>query len=163
MTFSTADLYDEHSEIVRVMDPVFRAFGRKLAFSGPAQTVLALEDNSKVREQLQTDGGGRVLVVDGGASLRCALVGDRLAQLAIENGWAGILVSGAIRDAAVIDGMQIGVRALATNPRKSVKRGSGVVGEAVAVAGVRVGPGDWIYADVDGVLVSPRAIVSAAS
>lgn len=158
MSFKTADLYDAHAADVQVMEPGFRSFGRKRTFSGPAQTVVALEDNSMVREQLEGPGGGRVLVVDGGGSLRCALVGDRLAQLAIDNDWAGLVVFGAIRDSADIDGMQIGVRALGTNPKKSVKRGAGAAEQAVTVAGVRVRPGDWVYADEDGVLVAPTQL-----
>lgn len=158
MSIKTADLYDDFADEVQVTDPVFRSFGRKLAFAGPAFTIQALEDNSKVRAALEQPGEGKVLVVDGGGSVRCALVGDRLAALGVDNGWAGIVVFGAIRDAAVIDGMEIGVRALATNPRKSVKRGHGVEGETLRLAGVTVAPGDWVYADEDGILVAPRRL-----
>lgn len=158
MSFKTADLYDAHGDELSVMDPVFERFGRRLAFSGPAHPVLAPEDNSLVRAALEKPGAGRVLVVDGGGSVRCALVGDRLAALAVDNGWAGIVVYGAIRDAAEIDEMDIGVRALATNPSKSVKRGHGVDGERVRVAGVQVKAGDWIYADRDGVVVATRQL-----
>ncbi len=158
MDFHTADLCDSYGDELEVMPPVFRAFGRKLAFSGPAHPVLALEDNSLVRAALETEGEGRVLVVDGGGSVRCALVGDRLATLAIDNGWAGIVVFGAIRDAAEIDTMPVGIHALATHPRRSQKRGQGVAGEPVRVAGVMVAAGDWIYADADGVIVARREL-----
>ncbi len=140
------------------MAPVFRHFGRKLSFSGPAHTLKVHEDNAMVRAALEEPGEGRVLVVDGGGSVRCALVGDRLAQLAIDNGWAGIIVSGAIRDSADIDGMEVGIRALATHPLRSIKRGQGVQGEVVNVAGVDVRPGAHIYADSDGILVTATAL-----
>ena len=160
MSFKTADLYDAHSVSLRVMDPVFRAFGRKVTFEGEAHPVLALEDNSKVRTALEQPGRGRVLVVDGGGSVRCALLGDRLAQLAIDNGWSGVVVFGAIRDSADIDEMDLGVRALATNPKKSVKRGQGADGIAVRIAGVQVAPGDYVYADADGVVVADGPLAS---
>ncbi|MCB9649925.1 MAG: ribonuclease E activity regulator RraA [Deltaproteobacteria bacterium] len=161
MPFKTADICDQHAE-VQVADPVFRAFGRKVAFCGPAHTLRVFEDNSLVRAALETPGGGRVLVVDGGGSLRCALVGDRLAALAVENDWAGIVVHGAIRDSADIDGMALGVRALAANPRKSVKRGDGEAGLTVTFAGVRIAEGAWVYVDADGVLVSDHRLDGGA-
>ena len=159
MAFKTADICDDYAEEVQVADPVFRAFGRKLAFCGPAHTVRVFEDNARVRAALETDGAGRVLVVDGGGSLRCALVGDRLAALAVDHGWAGLVVFGAIRDSAEIDAMELGLRALATHPRRSIKRGAGEVDVAVSFASVTITPGDWVYADADGVLVAPRALV----
>lgn len=158
MSFQTADLCDSYGDELEVMDPVFRSFGCTSAFCGPAYPVRALEDNSIVRATLETPGQGRVLVVDGGGSVRCALVGDRLATLAIDNGWAGIIVYGAIRDSAEIDTMVVGVRALATHPRRSLKRGQGVAGEPVRVAGVKVAAEDWIYADADGVVVARREL-----
>lgn len=159
MAFKTADICDDHAEEVQVADPVFRAFGRKLAFCGPAHTLRVFEDNALVRAELESAGAGRVLVVDGGGSVRCALVGDRLAALAVDNGWAGIVVFGAIRDSTEIDAMEIGLRALATNPRRSIKRGRGEVGVALSFASTTIAPGDWVYADADGVLVAPRALV----
>jgi regulator of ribonuclease activity A len=143
---------------LRVLDPIFRDYGGVTAFSGPVATVKVHEDNVLVREALSSPGDGRVLVVDGGASLRYALVGDQLAQLAIDNGWRGIVVSGCIRDAEEMGAMPIGVKALATNPRKSVKRGQGVSGETVEIAGVTVAPGDWLYADRDGVIVAAQPL-----
>lgn len=155
---ATADLYDVHGDALRVAEPALRPFGGRRRFAGPAHTVAVFEDNSLVRGALESPGEGRVLVVDGGGSLRCALVGDKLARLAVEHGWAGIVVWGCVRDAAAIAELPVGVLALATNPRKSVKRGAGVVGETVRFLGVRVEPGDWVYADEDGVVVSSAPV-----
>jgi regulator of ribonuclease activity A len=155
--FATADLMDDHPE-AQVTEPMLGRFGSVPAFCGPIQTVVAPEDNTLVRAQLEEPGDGRVLVVDGAGSLRCALVGDNLAQLGIDNGWAGIVVNGCIRDSAVIDNMPVGIQALATNPRKSVKRDQGIVGETVAFLGVTFAPGAWLYADTDGVVVADSDI-----
>lgn len=125
MSFKTADLCDAHSDDLLVMEPLFSNFGGEPSFGGPAVTLKVFEDNSLVRAALEEAGQGRVLVVDGGASLRCALVGDQLAQLAVHNGWAGIVVQGCIRDSAAIAEMPIGVQAMGTHPLKSVKRGEG--------------------------------------
>ncbi len=151
--FATADLMDDHPEY-QVAMPALRAFGAIPGFRGPIQTVVAPEDNTLVRAQLESPGDGRVLVVDGLGSLRCALVGDNLAQLGVDNGWAGIVINGCIRDSAVIDTMPIGVRALATNPRKSVKRDQGIVGQPVHFLGVTWQPGAMLWADQDGVVVN---------
>lgn len=156
--FATADLYDAYEEALQVMQPGFLSFGRKTHFHGPVATVQALEDNTHVKSVLSTDGEGRVLVVDGGGSLRCALVGDNIAQLAIENGWAGVVVFGCIRDAAVIDQMDIGIRALGTNPRKSVKRDGGVTDITLRIAGCVVEPGMYLYSDADGIVLSTTAL-----
>jgi regulator of ribonuclease activity A len=158
MSFKTADLCDAHSDDLQVMEPLFSNFGGEPSFGGPAVTLKVFEDNSLVRAALEEAGQGRVLVVDGGASLRCALVGDQLAQLAVHNGWAGIVVQGCIRDSAAIAEMPIGVQAMGTHPLKSVKRGEGQRDIEILVAGVRVAPGDWIYADDDGIVVSKEAI-----
>ena len=122
MTTPIADLYDEHGEALRVLAPLFRDFGGILSFEGVVSTLKVHEDNFLVRSALEEDGQGRVLVVDGGGSLRCALVGDNLAALGARNNWAGIVVFGCIRDSVPISKIKIGVKALATNPRKSVKR-----------------------------------------
>lgn len=143
---------------LRILPPVLRAWGRRTAFSGPARTIRCFEDNSLVRAQLETPGEGQVLVVDGGGSLRYALLGGNLAVLAERNGWAGVLVHGCVRDTAEIDACDIGVRALAAMPRRSRKRGGGVVGEPVDFLGLVIRPGQWIYADGDGVLVSEVAL-----
>lgn len=158
MTIVTADLYDEFGEQLRVAAPVFGDFGGRDAFGGPIATVKVFEDNSLVRSALEEAGAGRVLVIDGGGSLRCALVGDLLAQLALDNGWAGIVVHGCIRDSVAIARLDIGVKALATNPRKSVKRGEGQRGVPVHFAEVEFLPGEYVYADLDGLVISQRAL-----
>lgn len=161
MSFATTDLSDKYTDAVQVADPVFRDFGGRRDFHGPAKTLKLFEDNSLVRAALETPGQGRVLVVDGGGSMRCALVGDQLGELGVKNGWAGILVYGCIRDSAVIATQDIGVKALATHPRKSLKRGVGEEDLSVAFAGLKIAPGDWVYADADGVLVSPVELEAA--
>lgn len=157
MTTATTDLSDTHPA-AQVCDPVFRDFGGRKAFFGPIKTLKLFEDNSLVRAKLEQPGQGRVLVVDGGGSLRCALLGDQLARLAVKNGWAGVLVYGCIRDAEVIATLDVGVKALATHPRKSEKRGSGLEDEIVRFAGVSFESGHWLYADLDGVIVSAQSI-----
>lgn len=152
--FATADLCDAHEGAVGVLEPLFAHFGGVTKFFGPVQTVKAFEDNVLVKSELAKPGEGRVLVVDAGGSLRCAMVGDILAQMAVDNGWAGIVVFGAIRDSAAIGGMPVGVLALGTNPQKSIKKGAGDVGIAVTFAGQTIRPGAWLYADDDGVIVA---------
>jgi regulator of ribonuclease activity A len=156
---ATTDLCDANEArlddgSLRILSPLLRAWGRRLAFAGPAATVRCFEDNTLVRSRLETPGEGRVLVVDGGGSLRCALLGGNLAVLAERNGWAGVLVHGCVRDTAEIDACAIGVRALAAMPRRSRKLGGGIIDVAVDFGGVTIAPGHWIYADADGVLVS---------
>jgi regulator of ribonuclease activity A len=155
MSFATADLCDQHDDKIRVTEPVFRNYGANVAFAGRIATAKVFEDNVLVRQALSENGEGRVLVVDGGGSLRCALVGDQLAILAQDNGWAGIVVYGCIRDSAAINAIPIGVRALATHPLKSVKKGAGDRDIPVTFAGVTFVPGQYLYADSDGVIVSP--------
>jgi len=156
--FSTADLYDQNESDVQVASPGFRDYGGKKQFSGPISTLRVYEDNSLVRTTLEEPGNGRVLVIDGGESMRCALVGDQLAQLASNNHWAGIIVSGCIRDAVLIEGIDIGVKALGTNPRKTVKRNSGERDIPVIFSGVTFTPGEYVYADEDGILISARSL-----
>lgn len=156
----TADLCDQHDAQVRVAEPVFRDFGGRRAFSGPVATVRAPEDNVLVRRALEEPGEGRVLVVDGGRSTRCALVGDVLAALAHRNGWAGIVVNGCIRDAAEIAGIPIGLKALGTVPRKSCKRGAGERDVPVRFAGVTFRPGEHLYADTDGIVVAGKELAA---
>ncbi|MEX2480023.1 MAG: ribonuclease E activity regulator RraA [Gammaproteobacteria bacterium] len=151
---ATADLYDAHGEALRVLAPLFRDFGGIKVFSGPVATLKVHEDNSLVRSTLEEPGSGRVLVVDGGGSLRCALVGDNLAKLGHDNGWVGIIVYGCIRDAGPIADIPIGVKALTTNPRKSVKKGEGERDVMLRFAEVIIAPGDYVYADEDGVVVA---------
>ena len=137
---------------------MLRERGERATFSGRATTLRVLADKAMVRTVLEGPGGGNVLVIDGGGSLRCALVGGQLALLAQNNGWAGIIVDGCVRDSAEINGCAIGVRALALHPRKSAKNNVGTRDVRVSIAGVPVGPGDWIYADDDGVLVSQQPL-----
>ena len=158
MSFATADLYDEHEEKLQIATPMFNSYGGKKSFSGPASTVKVYEDNSLVRAALEEKGEGKVLVVDGEGSLHCALVGDMLAELGKDNDWQGIIVYGCIRDSAVIADMDIGVKALNTNPRKSVKKGVGERDVRVVFADVTINPGDYIYADEDGIVISAEKL-----
>jgi regulator of ribonuclease activity A len=154
MSHATADLYDEHGEKLQIASPVFRDFGGNIAFEGPVATLKVFEDNSLVRSCLEEPGEGRVLVVDGGGSLRCALVGDMLAELGRKNGWAGIVVYGCVRDAEVLSRMSIGIKALGTNPRKSVKKGEGTRDATLRFADLVVKPGQYLYADRDGIVIA---------
>lgn len=156
--FSTADLYDRYGDHLGVCAPVFRDFGGHHQFCGQAVTVKCYEDNSRIKEALAEAGTGRVLVVDAGMSVRCAMIGDLIAASAVSNGWAGVIVTGAVRDSAALQNMPIGIKALATNPRKSVRRGEGLRDLAVDLAGVLVNPGDHVYADADGVIVAGEAL-----
>ncbi len=164
MSFKTADLLDDNEALarngkLRVVAPMFQRYGARPAFAGEIVTLKLFEDNSLVREAFAEDGKGKVLVVDGGGSLRCALVGDQLAILAQKNGWEGAIVYGCIRDSADINGVDIGVRALDTHPLKSVNKGAGDRNLAVAFGGVTFAPGEWVYADEDGVIVSDRPLL----
>ena len=154
MSNATADLYDAHGETLQVLTPLFRDFGGNRAFAGPAATLKVFEDNSLVRAALEEPGQGRVLVVDGGGSLRCALVGDQLGVLGVKNGWAGIVVYGCVRDADALGALQIGIKALATNPRKSVKKGEGTRDTVVRFADAVIAPGNYVYADADGIVIA---------
>ena len=158
MTFTTADLYDKHGDDLKVALPIFKDYGAKRIFHGPISTVKAYEDNSLVRTALGEPGEGRILIVDGDESLRCAMLGDMLAKLGMENGWSGIIVFGCIRDADVIATIDIGVKALNSNPRKSLKRGLGDRDIPVSFAGITFNVGEYIYADTDGVIVSEKKI-----
>lgn len=156
-TPATTDVSDAHPE-AQVCDPVFRAFGGRAAFSGPITTVKVFEDNTLIKQAVEGPGEGRVLVVDGGGSLRCGLVGGNLAVSAATNGWAGIVLHGCIRDADELAEQPIGIRALAAMPRKS-ERGlhSGQVGRTVIFAGVTFREREWLCADSDGIVVLPEA------
>ncbi len=158
MTQATADLYDIHGDALRIAAPIFRDFGGRATFEGSVTTVKVFEDYSLVRAALEQPGAGRVLVVDGGGSLRCALVGDVLGDLGVKNGWAGIIVYGCIRDAAPLSRMPIGLKAIATNPRKSVKKGEGDKDVPVRFAEITITPGDYLYADLDGFVVADRKL-----
>lgn len=164
MSFATTDLCDDHAELLEsgvlaVLPPVYLQFGQHRKFSGRATTLKVFEDNALVRSTLETPGHGGVLVVDGGGSLRRALVGGQLGLLAQQNGWAGIVVYGCIRDTDEINACAVGVRALGAHPQKSAKKGDGARDVRVHISGVAVGPGDWIYADADGILVCQQQLV----
>jgi regulator of ribonuclease activity A len=149
---STADLLDEHGERAAVCLLQFRAFGAP-AFSGRVATVRCPEDNVLLRRRLEEPGDGRALVVDGGGSFRCALLGDSLGRLALDSGWAGLVVNGCVRDSAALDVLGLGVKALGTNPRPSGKEGAGEVDVPVSFGAVTFEPGAMLYADEDGVVV----------
>jgi regulator of ribonuclease activity A len=158
MAFATPDLCDEFGAEVRVAEPVFRDFGGVERFAGPIATLRVFEDNGLVRQALEMAGGGRVLVIDGGGSLRTALVGGNLAALAHRNDWSGLVVYGCIRDAAEVASTPLGVKALQAVPRRSAKAGAGERGVPVAFAGVTFAPGAWLYADRDGIVVADRKL-----
>jgi len=160
-TYVTADLCDAHSDI-QVCDPVFQAFGGSPSFNGPMATLKVFEDNTLIKEAVESPGEGRVLVVDGGGSKRCGLVGGNLAASAVRSGWTGIVVYGCIRDTGELAGQPLGVRALAAFPRKS-PRGlhSGQAGMPVIFAGVVFREGEWLAADADGIVVLPVAPTEA--
>jgi len=158
MTYATTDLSDTHPE-AQVAEPIFGDFGGRLAFHGPIRTVKVFEDNAMVRALLEERGEGHVLVVDGGGSTRCALVGGNLGQLGVDNGWAGIVVYGYIRDSEEIAQQEIGVKALGTHPRKSEKGlHNGKREMTLQFAGVTFKPGAWLYADADGIVVADKPI-----
>ena len=168
--FATCDLCDTHkndnSGEFRVLPPVFRDFGGSVKFAGPIETVRCFEDNTFVKAAVDSVGYvdtpegriGKVLVVDGGGSLRRALVGGNLGAAAARNGWAGIVVDGCVRDSAELGALPIGIRALAPMPLPTEKRNQGQGGVPVQVQGVWVRPGDWLYADEDGMVVSVRPL-----
>lgn len=158
MDFATADLCDAHGNSVKIAQPIFHSYGGTRAFAGPVRTLRVWEDNSLVRAALERNGEGAVLVVDGGGSLNCALLGDLLAALAVKNGWAGIVINGCIRDSKEIATMPIGVLAIATQPRKSRKQNRGEEDVTVNIAGIAIGPGDYLYADEDGLIVAEEVL-----
>lgn len=158
MSYATTDLSDAHPE-AQTCDPVFTDFGGRSAFFGPIKTLKVFEDNAQVRATLETPGENRVLVVDGGGSTRCALFGGNLGQLAVKNGWAGVVVYGLIRDSVEIAGQDFGLKALGRHPRKSEKGlHSAQADRVVKFAGVEFRPGAWLYADADGIVVSEKPI-----
>lgn len=148
----TTDLSDGHPDAA-VLPSIFRDFGGRLEFEGPAETISCYEDNSRVKEVSLTPGNGRVLVIDGGGSLRCALLGDIIAMDLQKNGWAGAVIHGCVRDASILRTLPIGIKAIAANPRKSVKRNEGSIGKPVVIGGVTVKSGDRVVADEDGIIV----------
>jgi regulator of ribonuclease activity A len=160
MSFYTADLCDANEDEVGTTEPVFSVFGERVTFGGPIRTLRVFEDNALVKETLASAGDGAVLVVDGGASTRCALLGGNLAEMAVANGWAGLIINGCIRDVHEVNACNIGVRALGTCPRKSEKRGGGDRDAVVSFAGAEFRPGEHVYCDLDGVIVATRDLTA---
>jgi regulator of ribonuclease activity A len=154
MNFSVPDLCDEFHAHLQILDPVFTEYGSQHKFEGEIGTIECFEDNSLVKEALQTDGWGKVLVVDGGGSLRCALLGDMLAAMASKNGWQGVLINGCVRDVEILKTINIGVRALNCYPLKSEKLGRGQLNVPLRFAGVEFEPGNYLYADENGVVLA---------
>jgi len=154
---SASDAYDEHRDRAEVCELQLRSFGATRAFTGRIATVRCHEDNVLVRKRCAEPGEGRVLVVDGGGSLRCALVGDNVAGLAVANGWAGLVVHGCVRDVAALASLPIGIKAIGTCPRPSGKGGAGEVDVSLRFGGAEFVPGATLYADDDGVVVVPAA------
>ncbi len=159
MNYVTPDLCDQYPELVRVFDPIFTNYGGKTSFGGEVVTIKCYEDNSLVKEQAGTDGRGKVLVVDGGGSLRKALLGDMIAENAVKNNWEGIIIFGCIRDVDAISVLDLGVQAVNSTPLKTEKRGIGDLNIQLQFAGVTVQPGEFIYADNNGVIVANKSLV----
>ncbi len=159
MPFKTADLSDTHSDHLKVADNIFTAYGKRSKFYGEIVTVKVFEDNVLVKAELEKEGTGKVLVVDGGGSLRCALMGDNVAALIEKNNWNGVLIYGAIRDSADINEMNVAVKALGTHPFKSIKKGQGDINIPVHFAGIVFNPGEFIYSDEDGIIVSEKKLI----
>ncbi|HYQ90778.1 MAG TPA: ribonuclease E activity regulator RraA [Candidatus Competibacteraceae bacterium] len=159
MPSSTAALCDQYAEQLQIADPGLRNFGGRQAFSGSIVTLKVFEDSTLLRTSLTATGLGRVLVVDGGASVRCALLDRSLAELALENGWAGVVINGCVRHTATLAELAIGIKALAAHPLKSFKHGVGEHDIPLRFAGVHFLPGQYLYADEDGLVVAARALV----
>lgn len=162
MNYILPDLCDDYSDFIQVVEPGFGNFGGRESFGGEIVTIKCHEDNSLVASQVDTPGTGKVLVVDGGGSLRCGLLGDNLALKAEKNGWEAIVVYGCIRDVDIIASIDLGVQAIATNPMKSVKREVGLLNVPVHFGGVAIKPGDFIYGDNNGLIVSSKQLPAAA-
>ncbi|TDV72330.1 ribonuclease E activity regulator RraA [Pseudomonas sp. LP_7_YM] len=158
MRYSTPDLCDAYPERVQVVEPMFSSFGGRDSFGGQIVTLKCFEDNSLVREQSEQEGKGKVLVIDGGGSLRCALLGDMLAEKAARNGWEGMVIYGCVRDVDVLAQTDLGVQALASHPLKTDKRGLGDLNVVVSFGGVTFRPGQYVYADNNGIIVSPSPL-----
>lgn len=155
-SFTTADLYDEHGENLQSCVLQFRQFGGNTTFSGPIATVRCFEDNALLKSIISNPGMGRVLVVDGGGSLARALMGDMIAAIAVDNGWAGVVINGAVRDTMELATLDLGVKALGSNPRKSTKTGVGESDVPVTFGTVTFTPGDQLFSDPDGIVVQSR-------
>lgn len=159
MSISTPDLCDANTNNIRILDPIFRNFGGKASFGGQIVTVKCFEDNSRVKENASKPGEGKVMVVDGGGSLKKALLGDLIAESALKNGWEGFIIYGCIRDVEPIENMDIGVKALNSIPLKTERKGAGELNIPISFAGVTFHPGEYIYADKTGIIVSSEPLL----
>ncbi|MGH3242216.1 MAG: ribonuclease E activity regulator RraA [Spirillospora sp.] len=160
MDFATADLIDDFGDELRSCATQFRQYGARTSFAGRVSTVRCHHDNALVKRLLNTPADGRVLVVDGGGSLESALMGDMIAASAVANGWAGVVINGAVRDVVALRGLELGAKALGSNPRKSAKDGAGEVDVPVGFGGVEFRPGDWLFSDEDGIVLAERDLLS---
>lgn len=158
MNFKTTELSDAHPE-AQVGEPLLRHFGGVTSFSGRIETLRVFEDNAPVREILEEPGEGRILVVDGGGSLRCALLGDNLAATGARNGWAGVILHGCVRDTVRLREIPLGIMALAPHPRRSGAQGVGERGITLHLAGLTLRPGQYLYADEDGIVVADEPLI----
>ena len=158
MKFAVPDICDDFLPELQVLEPVFKNYGGRHKFFGELVTLKCFEDNSLVKQTLGTEGHGRVLVVDGGGSLRCALLGDILAAMAAENGWQGVLINGCVRDVEIMRTMDLGVRALNCHPLKSNKRNEGQLNVPLRFAGVNFESGQYLYADENGIVIAKKSL-----
>ena len=158
MHYLTPDLCDAYPDLIQVVEPMFSNFGGRDSFGGQIVTLKCFEDNSLVKEQIALYGKGKGLVVEGGGSLRCAMLGDMVAEQASKNGWEGLLIYGCVRDVDMLAQTDLGVQALASHPKKSEKRGIGELNVPVTFGGVTFKPGDYLYADNNGVIISPSPL-----
>ncbi|WP_101676174.1 ribonuclease E activity regulator RraA [Alloalcanivorax mobilis] len=160
MSFVTCDLCDDNADLVSVVTGLnWFSYGGRKAFGGEIVTVKCFEDNSRVKERLATDGTGKVLVVDGGGSLRNALIGDMIAESAVKNGWQGVIIHGACRDVDELAKLDVGVMTLGCVPIKSVRRGEGQLDVEIVFGGVVFRSGEYVYADNNGVITAPKALL----
>lgn len=158
MQYVTPDLCDAYPDLIEVVEPMFNNLGGRESFGGEIVTIKCFEDNSLVKEEVEKPGTGKVMVVDAGGSFRCAMLGDMLAEKAVKNGWEGVVMYGCIRDVDIINELDLGVQALGTHPKKSEKKGVGEYQVAVSFGGVTFVPGDYLYADNNGIIVSPEPL-----
>lgn len=158
MALSLPDICDDHLDELQVLDPVFNSYGGRRKFCGEVVTIRCFEDNSLVKSTLAENGSGKVLVVDGSGSMRCALLGDMLAAMAAENSWQGVLVNGCVRDVEILETIDLGVLALNRHPARSKKRGEGDLNLTVRFFGVSFRPGQYLYADANGVAVAEHSL-----
>jgi regulator of ribonuclease activity A len=156
----TADLVDAHGDSLRSCELQFRQYGGRQRFHGPVRTVKSFEDNALIKQILSEPGNGAVLVVDGGGSVRRALMGDVIAGLAARNGWAGVVIFGAVRDVVALASVPIGIKALGSNPLKSTKNGGGQLDVPISFGGIVIRAGDWLYSDEDGIVVSEHSLMN---